>query len=50
MLQRATTTLALELNKTIDPNNCTEPEKEVITMLAADETRLKALLKQLKMQ
>jgi len=35
MLQRAATTLALELGKTIDPDNCTEPEKEFITMLAA---------------
>ncbi len=35
MLQRATTTLSLELNKPIDPENCTEPEKEFITLLAA---------------
>ena len=35
MLQRATTALALELNKQIDATNCSEAEKEFITMLAA---------------
>jgi len=35
MLQRAATTLSLELNKQIDPDDCSEAEKEFITMLAA---------------
>jgi hypothetical protein len=35
MINRAATTLGLELNKPVDPNNCLEPEKEFITILAA---------------
>lgn len=35
MIKRATTTLALELNKQIDYSDCSEPEKEFITLLAA---------------
>ncbi len=35
MINRAATTLALELNKQIDTSNCTEAEKEFITLLAA---------------
>jgi hypothetical protein len=35
MVTRATTTLALELNKLIDAANCTDAEKECITLLAA---------------
>ena len=35
MIKRAETTLELELEKEIDYNNCTEPEKEFITLLAA---------------
>ena len=35
MINRAATTLTLELNKQIDADNCSEPEKEFITMLAA---------------
>lgn len=35
MVNRAVTTLSLELNKPIDPADCTDPEKEFITLLAA---------------
>ncbi|MEM3459011.1 MAG: hypothetical protein QXN36_00270 [Candidatus Bathyarchaeia archaeon] len=35
MIKRAEVTLELELNKKIDPNNCTDAEKEFITLLAA---------------
>ena len=35
MIKRAETTLALELNKEINIDNCTEAEKEFITLLAA---------------
>ncbi len=35
MVNRAATTLALELDKAIDANDCLEAEKEFITMLAA---------------
>ena len=35
MINRATTTLALELNKQIDTDDCSEAEKEFVTMLAA---------------
>jgi hypothetical protein len=35
MIKRATTTLALELKKQVDPADCTDAEKEFITMLAA---------------
>jgi hypothetical protein len=35
MITRAATTLSLELNREIDPNDCTEAEKEFITLLAA---------------
>ena len=35
MINRAATTLALELGKQIDTNDCSEAEKEFITMLAA---------------
>ena len=35
MINRAATTLTLELNKQINPDNCSEAEKEFITMLAA---------------
>jgi hypothetical protein len=35
MVNRAATTLALELNKQIDTADCSEAEKEFITMLAA---------------
>ena len=35
MINRAATTLALELNKQINPADCTDAEKEFITMLAA---------------
>jgi hypothetical protein len=35
MINRAATTLSLELNKPIDPDECTEAEKEFVTLLAA---------------
>jgi hypothetical protein len=35
MITRASTTLSLELNKQVDPDDCTEIEKEFITLLAA---------------
>lgn len=35
MINRAATTLSLELNKPIDPEECTEAEKEFIALLAA---------------
>lgn len=35
MIKRAETTLALELNKEINLDNCAEAEKEFITLLAA---------------
>lgn len=35
MVNRAATTLALELNKPIDPADCTNAEKEFITLLCA---------------
>jgi hypothetical protein len=35
MIKRAETTLSLELGKEIDSANCTEPEKEFITLLSA---------------
>ncbi len=35
MVKRAETTLSLELNKQINAGNCTEAEKEFITLLAA---------------
>ena len=35
MINRAATTLALELGKQIETGNCSEAEKEFITMLAA---------------
>jgi hypothetical protein len=35
MINRAATTLTLELKKTVNPADCTEPEKEFITLLAA---------------
>jgi len=35
MIKRAEVTLELELNKEIDYQSCTEPEKEFITVLAA---------------
>lgn len=35
MIKRAETILELELNKEIDYRDCTEPEKEFITLLAA---------------
>lgn len=35
MINRAATTLSLELNKPIAPDGCTEAEKEFITLLAA---------------
>jgi hypothetical protein len=35
MVKRAEVTLELELGKEIDYNDCTEPEKEFITLLAA---------------
>ena len=35
MINRAAATLSLELNKQIDPANCTVAEKEFITMLSA---------------
>ena len=35
MINRAATTLSLELNKQIDPSGCSEAEKEFITMLSA---------------
>jgi hypothetical protein len=35
MVKRAEVTLALELSKEIDSDDCTEAEKEFITMLAA---------------
>ena len=35
MIKRAEVTLELELGKEIDYNNCTEAEKEFITLLAA---------------
>jgi hypothetical protein len=35
MINRAATTLALELNKQIDIDDCSEAEKEFITVLAA---------------
>lgn len=35
MINRAATTLALELNKQIDIGDCSEAEKEFITLLAA---------------
>jgi hypothetical protein len=35
MIKRAETTLQLELGRPIDSANCTEPEKEFITLLAA---------------
>ncbi len=35
MINRAATTLSLELNKQIDADECSEAEKEFITMLAA---------------
>jgi hypothetical protein len=35
MIKRAETTLQLELGRPIDSTDCTEPEKEFITLLAA---------------
>ncbi len=35
MIKRATVTLALELGRDIDSNNCGDAEKEFITLLAA---------------
>jgi hypothetical protein len=35
MINRAATTLSLELNKQIDPDDCVDPEKEFITLLSA---------------
>jgi hypothetical protein len=35
MIKRAEVTLRLELSKEIDHTDCTEPEKEAITLLAA---------------
>ncbi len=35
MIKRAETTLSLELNKTVNYTDCTEPEKEFITLLSA---------------
>lgn len=35
MINRAATTLTLELSKPIDPDDCTDAEKEFITQLAA---------------
>ncbi len=35
MITRAATTLSLELNKQVNPDDCTEIEKEFITLLAA---------------
>jgi hypothetical protein len=35
MVNRAATTLSLELNKQIDTDNCSDAEKEFVTMLAA---------------
>jgi hypothetical protein len=35
MINRAATTLSLELKKQIDPDNCTDSEKEFITLLSA---------------
>ncbi|MCW4029507.1 MAG: hypothetical protein NWE92_07660 [Candidatus Bathyarchaeota archaeon] len=35
MVNRAATTLALELNKPVDPTGCTDAEKEFITLLSA---------------
>jgi hypothetical protein len=35
MINRAATTLSLELNKPITPDDCTDAEKEFITQLAA---------------
>jgi hypothetical protein len=35
MINRAATTLALELNKSIDADDCSEAEKEFITLLSA---------------
>lgn len=35
MINRAATTLSLELNKPIAPDNCSDAEKEFITLLAA---------------
>ena len=35
MVNRAATTLALELNKPIDSGNCSDAEKEFITLLSA---------------
>jgi hypothetical protein len=35
MINRAATTLALELNKPINPDDCSEAEKEFITLLSA---------------
>jgi hypothetical protein len=35
MIKRAATTLALELNREIDTQNCSEAEKEFIILLAA---------------
>jgi hypothetical protein len=35
MVNRAATTLALELNKPIDPSDCLDAEKEFIILLAA---------------
>lgn len=35
MINRAATTLVLELNKPIDPSDCLDAEKEFITLLAA---------------
>jgi hypothetical protein len=35
MINRAETTLSLELGREIDSANCTEPEKEFITLLSA---------------
>ncbi|XHH10476.1 MAG: hypothetical protein ACFCUE_07565 [Candidatus Bathyarchaeia archaeon] len=35
MITRAATTLALELKKPINPQDCTEPEKEFIILLAS---------------
>jgi hypothetical protein len=35
MIKRAETTLSLELGREVDSANCTEPEKEFITLLSA---------------
>jgi hypothetical protein len=35
MITRAATTLSLELNRQINPDNCAEAEKEFITLLAS---------------